>query len=174
MIFILFRILRTVTQVQILILSWLIRIRNAAEGGCSWPSLAVDGSCTRGRHQARPSIIMNAGVSQGVDEIMRILIWPWWPRSPSRTDSGESGGRSHLRVPLNRIRARGISLPDGMEESLTKNNSYLLRQYNIKASRSYLMDCLKNRNTKVMNYPRGRRWFTLETLIIQEKVVWLA
>ena len=60
-------------------------------------------------------------------------------------------------MPLNRIRARGISLPDGMEESLTKNNSYLLRQYNIKASRSYLMDRLKNRNTKVMNYPRGRR-----------------
>ena len=36
----------------------------------------------------------------------------------------------HLRVPL--VRARGTSLPNGMEESLTKNNSYLLRQYNIK------------------------------------------
>ena len=36
----------------------------------------------------------------------------------------------HLRVPL--VRTRGISLPNGMEESLTKNNSYLLRQYNIK------------------------------------------
>ena len=30
------------------------------------------------------------------------------------------------------VRTRGISLPNGMEESLTKNNSYLLRQYNIK------------------------------------------
>ena len=144
MIFILFRILRTVTQVQILILSWLIRIRNAAEGGCSWLSLAVDGSCTRGRHQARPSIIIEAGVSQGVDDIMRILIimTAWWPRSPSRTDSAESGGGGHLRVPPNRIRARGISLPDGMEESLTKNNSYLLRQYNIKVSSSSLINCL--------------------------------
>ena len=30
------------------------------------------------------------------------------------------------------VRTRGISLPNGMEESLTKNNSYLLRQFNIK------------------------------------------
>jgi len=50
-------------------------------------------------------------------------------RSPSRTDSAESG-KSHLRVPL--VRTRGISLPNGMEESLTKNNTYLLRQFNIK------------------------------------------
>ena len=54
-------------------------------------------------------------------------------------------------MPLNRIRARGISLPDGMEESLTKNNSYLLRQYNIKASSLSLMDLLiiekKNKNS---------------------------
>ena len=54
-------------------------------------------------------------------------------------------------MPLNRIRARGISLPDGMEESLTKNNSYLLRQYNIKASSLSLMDLFiiekKNKNS---------------------------
>ena len=30
------------------------------------------------------------------------------------------------------VRTRGISLPNGMEESLSKNNSYLLRQFNIK------------------------------------------
>ena len=41
-------------------------------------------------------------------------------------------GAGHLRVPL--VRARGISLPDGMEESLTQHKSYLRRQYNIKVS----------------------------------------
>ena len=59
---------------------------------------------------------------------------------PPRADSGESGGGGHLRVPLQRT--RGISLPNGMEESLTKNNSYLLRQYNIKASSLSIMNRL--------------------------------
>ena len=51
-------------------------------------------------------------------------------KSPSRADSDESG---HLQVPLSR--ARGISLPDSMEESLTTHNSYLLRQFNIKGKK---------------------------------------
>ena len=47
------------------------------------------------------------------------------------SDSEDSAGRGdHLRVPLSR--ARGVSLPDGMEESLARNKSYLLRQFNIK------------------------------------------
>lgn len=47
------------------------------------------------------------------------------------SDSEDSAGRGdHLRVPLSRT--RGVSLPDGMEESLARNKSYLLRQFNIK------------------------------------------
>ena len=50
-----------------------------------------------------------------------------YSRSPSRTPSDESG---HLQVPFSR--SRGSSLPDGMEDSIMKNNSYLLRQFNIR------------------------------------------
>ena len=51
-------------------------------------------------------------------------------RTPSRSPSDESG---HLQVPLSRT--RGISLPDGMEDSIRKNNLYLLRQFNIRGSK---------------------------------------
>ena len=48
-------------------------------------------------------------------------------QSPSRANSDESG---HLQVPLSRT--RGISLPNCMEESLVNQNTYLLRQFNLK------------------------------------------
>ena len=48
-------------------------------------------------------------------------------KHPSRTDGDESG---HLRVPLSQ--ARGVSLPDELEERVNKNNLCLLRQFNIK------------------------------------------
>ena len=58
-------------------------------------------------------------------------------RSPSRGDSDDSG---YLRVPL--TRARGVSLPDSMEDDITKNTSYLLRQFNIKGRKVInLGDC---------------------------------
>ena len=53
-----------------------------------------------------------------------------YPRSwryPSRTDSDESG---HLTVPLSQ--ARGVSLPDELEESNNPSKLCLLRQFNIK------------------------------------------
>ena len=51
-------------------------------------------------------------------------------RTPSRTPSSELG---YLRVPLSR--ARGTSLPENMEESLTKNKFYLLKQFNIQGGK---------------------------------------
>ena len=50
-------------------------------------------------------------------------------RFSSQTPSDDSG---HLHVPLSRT--RGSSLPESMEESLTKNKFYLLKQFNIQGS----------------------------------------
>ena len=61
----------------------------------------------------------------------------------SHTPSDESG---HLRVPLSR--ARGSSLPESMEESLTKNKFYLLKQFNIQGSKVIHMgDSFQQRDT---------------------------
>ena len=72
-------------------------------------------------------------------------------RPPSQGDSDESG---HLQVPLSR--ARGLSLPESMEESITKNNSYLLRQFNIKGKKViHLGDSYQHRarsNTSINFY----------------------
>ena len=74
-------------------------------------------------------------------------------RSSSRTPSSDDA--SHLRVPFRRT--RGSSLPEDMEESLSRNNTYLLRKFDIKGrkvrSASCLLPCLLAHN----------RWCTLAT-----------
>jgi hypothetical protein len=61
----------------------------------------------------------------------------------SHTPSDDSG---HLRVPMSR--ARGSSLPESMEESLTKNKFYLLKQFNIQGSKVIHMgDSFQQRDT---------------------------
>lgn len=89
-------------------------------------------------------------------------------RSPSRTNSEESG---HLRVPL--VRARGISLPDGMEESLTQHKSYLRRQYNIKVSIWLKLDIGLNtlQTSNLRQYFRARKLSMLATPISPEPAV---
>lgn len=71
-------------------------------------------------------------------------------RSPSRADSDESG---YLRVPLNR--ARGVSLPESMEESITKHNSYLLRQFNIKGKKVISLGDCYQRSGSLSSYGSG-------------------
>ena len=72
-------------------------------------------------------------------------------RSSSRGDSADESG--YLRVPL--TRARGVSLPDSMEDDITTNNSYLLRQFNIKGRRVInLGDCYQ-RSGSVTSYGSG-------------------
>ena len=66
-----------------------------------------------------------------------------YTKSPSRTPSDDSG---HLQVPFSR--ARGSSLPDGMNESIMKNNIYLLRQFNIRGRKVvHLGDFYQHRAT---------------------------